>query len=404
MRRIVATHTVVYAAILMATVPVFASETASHRFVNLALEGGGVWGIGHVGALQVLEDRDVLSGVQRVAGTSAGAVVGMLVCLDYSPGEVKGIVEGMDFARFMDDEPEPEMQDILRPLDEVKSMVVDLQRVQDNLNKLVDELRKIKILGVGLDVDGLLSHYDLDIRGKLDKYDVDMDATLAEHGLDRERLTGALRLVLYYGYYKGDYALDFLERQVEQRLGSRQATFSDLMKWGGRDLRVFVTNLSTCRVQELSYSKSPDMAIAKAVRASMAFPLLFTAVNQDNQILVDGGVLMNYPLESFATADANETLGIAFSESDTTPGQDPQINAFGYRDPVEYFWSLSRTISRAQATAWVIKEDMRRRTILIDTAGLSGMDVNLTDTQKQQLYQNGVAAAEAFFAGQTAAR
>ena len=46
------------------------------QFRNLVFEGGGVKGIAYAGAIGVLEERDILAGIQRVAGTSAGAITG----------------------------------------------------------------------------------------------------------------------------------------------------------------------------------------------------------------------------------------------------------------------------------------------------------------------------------------
>jgi NTE family protein len=43
----------------------------AYHFCNLVLEGGGVKGIAYVGALQVLEEKGILSKIQRVGGTSA---------------------------------------------------------------------------------------------------------------------------------------------------------------------------------------------------------------------------------------------------------------------------------------------------------------------------------------------
>ena len=42
------------------------------QFKNLAFEGGGVRGIAYAGALQVLEQNNILPDIRRVAGTSAG--------------------------------------------------------------------------------------------------------------------------------------------------------------------------------------------------------------------------------------------------------------------------------------------------------------------------------------------
>src|SRR3990172_2829501 len=48
---------------------------------GLALEGGGVCGIGHLGVIQYLEETGQLSTLDHFAGTSAGAIVaGLLAC------------------------------------------------------------------------------------------------------------------------------------------------------------------------------------------------------------------------------------------------------------------------------------------------------------------------------------
>jgi len=52
-------------------------QSSSGQTVDLVLEGGGVKGIGLVGAISVLEERGF--SFAHVAGTSAGAVVGALV-------------------------------------------------------------------------------------------------------------------------------------------------------------------------------------------------------------------------------------------------------------------------------------------------------------------------------------
>ncbi len=46
------------------------------QFRNLVFEGGGVKGIAYAGAIGVLEDKEILPDIRRVAGTSAGAISG----------------------------------------------------------------------------------------------------------------------------------------------------------------------------------------------------------------------------------------------------------------------------------------------------------------------------------------
>lgn len=75
----------------------------SYHFRNLVFEGGGVKGIAYVGALQELDQRDILKDIVRVGGTSAGAITAILLGLNYSLSDIDSILRTLDFKRFMDD-------------------------------------------------------------------------------------------------------------------------------------------------------------------------------------------------------------------------------------------------------------------------------------------------------------
>jgi NTE family protein len=75
----------------------------AYHFRNLVFEGGGVKGIAYVGALDVLEKRDILQEIVRIGGTSAGAINAILLGLGFSLEETKGVLSSLDFNRFMDD-------------------------------------------------------------------------------------------------------------------------------------------------------------------------------------------------------------------------------------------------------------------------------------------------------------
>ena len=74
----------------------------AYHFNNLVFEGGGVKGIAYVGALEVLQEEGILQNVKRVAGTSAGAMMAVLVGLRYTANEVKEILWDLNFKKFMD--------------------------------------------------------------------------------------------------------------------------------------------------------------------------------------------------------------------------------------------------------------------------------------------------------------
>jgi NTE family protein len=68
---------------------------------DVVLEGGGVKGIALVGALSVLMDAGYT--FPRVAGTSAGAIVGALLAADMPADEMRSIMAATDYGRFQDE-------------------------------------------------------------------------------------------------------------------------------------------------------------------------------------------------------------------------------------------------------------------------------------------------------------
>ena len=78
------------------------TQPQKYHFKNLVFEGGGVKGIAYVGALEVLEEEGILKNIERVAGTSAGAMIAVLVALGYTPKEISEILWDINFKRFMD--------------------------------------------------------------------------------------------------------------------------------------------------------------------------------------------------------------------------------------------------------------------------------------------------------------
>ncbi len=73
---------------------------ANDLTADLVLEGGGVKGIGLVGAISVLEAAGYR--FERVAGTSAGSIVGALVAAGMTSAEMFDVMTKLDYRRFRD--------------------------------------------------------------------------------------------------------------------------------------------------------------------------------------------------------------------------------------------------------------------------------------------------------------
>jgi NTE family protein len=69
---------------------------------NLVFEGAGIRGIAYSGAVVELEKRNLLEQVEKVAGTSAGAIAALTVSLGYSGKEIETIISKMRLQKFND--------------------------------------------------------------------------------------------------------------------------------------------------------------------------------------------------------------------------------------------------------------------------------------------------------------
>lgn len=74
----------------------------AQRYTNLALEGGGIRGIAYAGAFQELERLHILDSINKVAGTSVGAVAGSLFCVGYTAEEIKNLMNALNIQTFND--------------------------------------------------------------------------------------------------------------------------------------------------------------------------------------------------------------------------------------------------------------------------------------------------------------
>jgi NTE family protein len=74
----------------------------THPPENLVFQGGGPKGIAYIGVIEVLEERNIMSSVKRVAGTSAGAITATLIAMGYSSAEIRELLTSKALTEFLD--------------------------------------------------------------------------------------------------------------------------------------------------------------------------------------------------------------------------------------------------------------------------------------------------------------
>ncbi len=341
-----------------------AQPTAPPPYRNLVMEGGGIRGIAYGGALLELEQRGVLAGLRRVGGTSAGAIQAALLAVGYSAQEIIDVVNA-----------------------------TPMQRLNDG-----------RFIFFG----------------------------------------GTHRLVKEYGWYRGDEFSTYLGELVARKTRNAHLTLGELHELAlqepgrYRDLYTTGTNLTQQRVQVFSYETTPTMRVADAVRISMSIPLYFRAVllDADNrvitgppapgqpvQVLVDGGLLANYPVDLFdyprylpagfagppgaqGRVFNPETLGLRLDRAEQIPldgGNAPaarrQLAPYDITDFNTYMGALYtvalENLNPVQPTDWP-------RTISIDFLNFSPKIKRISDVEKKRLTDSGRRGAQAFFGRQPA--
>ena len=358
---------------LLGSLPALAQPAARLPYRNLVMEGGGIRGIAYGGALAELEKQDVLAGLQRVGGTSAGAIQAALLAVGYSPSEIIEVVNR-----------------------------TPIQRLNDG---------RLIFLG------------------------------------------GSTRLVTQYGWYRGDELTKYLSELVARKTGNPHLTLGELHALARqqstryRDLYTTGTNLTRQCTQVFSHENHPFMRVADAVRISMSIPLYFRAVLLDTtghvvhrpapgqpvEVLVDGGLLANYPIDLFdkarylsstATEAADvatnsvvkedttqkiatssvpfsnpETLGLRLDRAeqialDARPGGRRQLAPYAVQDFGSYVGALYTVAIENLSPA---RPTDQARTISISTLGFNPKIKRVSDAQKQQLTDSGRAGVQAFF-------
>jgi NTE family protein len=73
---------------------------------RVTLSGGGIRGLAHIGALEVLEERGALKAVKEYIGISAGALIAFCMCVGATLSELRMMVTVLDFGSIRHLEPD----------------------------------------------------------------------------------------------------------------------------------------------------------------------------------------------------------------------------------------------------------------------------------------------------------
>jgi NTE family protein len=310
---------------------------------DAVFEGGGVKGIGLVGALKAFEE--VGFEWQNVAGTSIGSIIATLLAVGYDATELREIMTTqVNFRDFMD----------------------------------TAGIGKLPVVGPWLS------------------------------------------LLFHQGMYKGDAALNLMRRLIAEKTGKERFTFADLImpkdpsdshedyeKRYKYKLAVIGSDISGGTLFTLPYDVArlgydPDeLEVALAVRMSIGFPFFFRPVKlaemgnrRKKHWIVDGGMLSNFPIWLFDAPSGQPptwpTIGFLLT------GLGPEVIE---QRPIRGLVSMLEAIFRTMTIAHdrkALEETDKQRIVTVPTRHINALDFDLSDADRDWLYNSGYEAAKRF--------
>ena len=308
---------------------------------DAVFQGGGVKGTGFVGAVMVLEEAGYK--FENIVGTSAGAIVAALLAAGYSGSEIRDEMMRVDYKTFLDG------------------------------SWLVKKFYTPKIINLALKW-GIY---------RTDAFEAWLSGLLEKKGKLRFR----------------DIRTDLPEEKYRYKF---QAIASDITD---KTVLLLPGDLA-------GFGIDPDsFPIARAVRMSMCIPFYFEPYRLEcgttgkERVIVDGGLLSNYPVWVLDDGSVNPdmpTFGFKFGSDNKVPRK---------RDYGNTLIGFTKSIISTLMSAWDNRHISESRgdlarTILISTAIASNgrskvvgtTEFDISDYEKEQLFENGRAAARKFLA------
>ncbi|OBK42032.1 hypothetical protein A5658_00145 [Mycobacterium sp. 1245111.1] len=322
--------------------------------VDLVLEGGGVKGIGLVGAVLALHQAGYV--FPRIGGTSAGAIVAALIAA-YQVRDV--------------------------PLTQLQTDMAELDYTQ-----FMQKTWAEKHLGLIGNAAALVSHQGLYASSYVEDWLTSKLEPLGIRTFADLKITGdsGTALAPYQRYRLVTHTSD-LTRGTLVRL-----------PW---DLHYYLLSGEGQGDAAKQIEVIDSYRIVDAVRASMSIPFFFQPFEQKTArgicTWVDGGLLQNFPVTVFDRTDGKPnrwpTFGIKLSSR-------PAMNTPDV--PVQGDLHEVVAIAHTAIGEWnrypLADEGVGARTVFVDTMGIASTNFGLTTDQRDALFRNGQDAAEKFLA------
>ena len=233
--------------------------------VGLVLSGGGARGAAHVGVIRLLEEMHIP--VDYVVGTSMGAIIGALYAVGYTADEMDSLMMTQDWRLLLSN-------DLPR-------------REQPYAQRMARKRYQVNIpYEKGVLTENSSAYRDAGIKVR------------------RTSLQTFPKVLARPGLIDG--------QNLMEKFNALTSAFPDSMSYDAlpRPFACVATDLVTGREVVLRNGH-----LAESIRASMAIPGVFYPIYKGGQVLVDGGVVNNYPVDVARQMGADVVIGVEVNSS-----------------------------------------------------------------------------------------
>ncbi len=200
----------------------------------------------------------------------------------------------------------------------------------------------------------------------------------------------ALEFPTSFGFDNGENLVKLLHSLLRIKKLPVTLTFGDwkLSHPDGPFLRCFATDLYTTQPREFSSNLTPTVSFVDALRASMSLPGYFTPVKDPltSHMLVDGGILHNFPLAFLPPSQRETALGLSFSYSHLQVSEIPNLLTFFSQIFACYY--IPRTYS--------LHIQHPDKCIVIPCGHIQAWDFEASQEEREGIIELGRKAAEEF--------
>lgn len=233
--------------------------------VGLVLSGGGARGAAHIGVIRLLEEMDIP--IDYVVGTSMGAIVGGLYAIGYTADDIDSLMMSQDWKSLLSNDTPREHQPYA-------------QRIERKLYQINIPYEKNAL------TENSVHYRDAGIKVR------------------RRSLQTFPKVLARPGLIDGENILSEFMRLT--------SSYPDPVSY---DL---LPHPFACVAADLVTGKEVVLRegrLAESMRASMSIPGVFYPIYKGSQVLVDGGIVNNYPVNVARAMGADIIIGVELNSA-----------------------------------------------------------------------------------------